>query len=586
MNLWIAILCVAAGALSLLLVLRGRGTPLQRISGAALQCAIWALVWMLWQPPMLLPPKKSAGLDTILPAAAPGTMATPGLAPAAVAALDAVTVDGDALQRDALRDLPPARLHLADRSAAADSRGDWSVDWPRQIQLGDTLSLALDLAPKPGVGDSSVRLTLEDPFGGAVDSALITAAEENARILLHDTPKLSGHWLYHLRVESESGEGATVRREPLPVVVRAPQPPTVLLWLARPGFETAALSRWLRQSGVKTRVITQLAPQIVRRETFNGLQNGVQESVQEGVQKGVKKAASNPLDPASPFDLLILDSHLWPQLTATQRQQLTAASAGKSLLWLVGADSPRAFLDYAREQGMTLARTDITAMNARTGDTPPLLSTGYRPVQAAPGDLQVGADGSALYWAGTRPGRALGFVLFDHSYRWITAGFAPEFARLWKTIFDRQLHYRGGRAPVAVQSPLPRAEQRVTLCSAAFDRAGPQPIAPADGGTPLPGAAAADSAAGACTSYWPQRAGWYHLQGADTDFAFYVFPHDAWPDWQHRMARAGTRQMATARLGPAEEWPAPRRPLPLHWIALALGALLALTWWRERRSLR
>ncbi len=556
-------LCAAAATASVLLILRARGTVLQRIASAVLQGAIWALVWILWQPPALLPPHHSAALDGAFTETDDPARPVQPLAPASIASLDFATVGSGNRERGALRDLPPVRLHIVSEPAGEIG---WSVDWPREIQLGDALSLSVS----GDSGGATTRVTLEDPFGNTVDNALVAPPGNKARIQLGDTPKLAGHWLYHLRFETGSEDAAQVHREPLPVVVRAPERPAVLLWLARPGFETAALSRWLRQSGVAAAVVTQLAPQIVRREAFNGLDSSTR----------------NPLDSDGPFDLLILDSHLWTQLTAAQRQQLNDLAARKSLLWLVGADSPRGFLDYARDRGMALASTAPVETPALVGDAPPLLSTGYRPVGAAPEDIRTGTDGTPLYWSPGGPGRSLGFVLFDRSYRWITAGFAPDFARLWKSVFERQLRYRGGRTPIAVQSPLPRARQRLTLCGAGFDRNQPAPIAPLDGSAPVRGSAAADSAGGPCASYWPQRAGWYQLEEADGDFAFYVFPRDAWPGWQRRIARDETRQMATARLGPATDLPAPRRPLPLHWIALVLIGLLALTWWRERRSLR
>lgn len=545
MNNLMAALCIAAPILSLPPILRQRRNRLRRGAAWLLQCGVWALVWALWQPPALLPPPQTAALNgEFIAAPASASASAPGraLAPAELAALQSLAVDGDRLDRDALRDLPPLRLRVRPGTAPG-----WSVDWSRQLNLGEPLRLALSGLPE----DS--RVTLEDPFGNTVASASAAPA------VLTDTPKVSGRWLYRVRIENSRG----VHREPLPVIVHQGAQPTVLLWLARPDFDSAALSRWLRQSGVPAQVITRLAPGTVRREALNGFDAEV----------------SDPLDPAGPFDLLILDSHLWPQLNARQRGQLAAS---KSLLWLVGAKSPRGFLDYARRQGMALATTDAATaaspLAGAGGDSPALQLTGYRPQQLRVGDTQIGGA-APLYWARRSPARSLGFVLFDRSYRWLTAGFAADYARLWKTLFDRQLEFRGGRPPVTPQAALPRAGRRLTLCSEGFAGAVPTLQLLGDDAAPLQGL----PAPGDCASYWPQTPGWY---AAGDDYVFYVFARDAWPEWQRGLARADTRRMASARLGPPTDAPAPRRPLPRPWIAAALLLLLTFAWWRERPTLR
>jgi len=532
MNFWIAAACIAGLGISLWLIARWRKSPVHRGSAALLQIAIWGLAWSLVNPPALLPPAKNAARQIEQPQS-----------------------------RDALRDLPPARLQV---ETTGDAPG-WRLDWPRQLSLGEPLQLRI--AHHSGIAG---RLFLEDPFGGDADSAVLPA--EDDVVTLGDTPKLPGRWLYQLRIETETDGGTTVRREPLSVQVHVPQIPKVLLWLARPGFETAALSRWLRQSGAPAQVVTQLAPEVVRRESFNGLESETQPL----------------LDPENPFDLLILDSHLWPQLSPAQRQRLPALAEQKSLLWLVNADSPQGFLAYARAQGMPLAPANTNGIENPLADSekPPLAQTGYQPQQTHSGDITLGTP--PIYWARSHPGQSLGFVLFDRSYRWITAGFAEDYAHLWKTLFDHQLAHRGGHAPVQIATQLPREQQRVTLCSTAFSGATPKLVAVDNekSGTPLTGVAVPADGGGACYSWWPKQPGWHRIDSDSGEFDFYVFPRDAWPQWQRSIANADTRQMASARLGPTVDSEAPPIPLPRQWIVLALTLLLGFNWWRERRSLR
>ncbi|MBB3061122.1 hypothetical protein [Microbulbifer rhizosphaerae] len=533
MNFWIAAVCFAALGISLLLTARREKGGAHRAGAMLLQIAIWGLVWALVNPPALLPSADTTALQIALPQS-----------------------------RDALRDLPPMRLRVETESDAA----GWQVNWPQRLSLGEPLQLRI--AHGSGIAG---RLFLEDPFGGEVDSTVLSA--EGGAAVLNDTPKLAGRWLYQLRIETEADGGTIVRREPLPVQVHAPEAPRILLWLARPGFETAALSRWLRQSGAPARVVTQLAPEIIRRESFNGLD------------------AKTPqlLDPNGPFDLLILDSHLWPQLSPAQRRLLPALAERKSLLWLVSAEAPRGFRDYAHAQGMPLAPADNSEIEnplASSGEMPLLALAGYQPQQTRPGDIELGAQ--PIYWARNNPGQSLGFVLFDRSYRWITAGFAADYARLWKTLFDHQLAHRGSRPPIKLRTRLPREQQRVTLCSTAFSEATPKLAAVDNQGTgnPPTGVVLPSDGGGACHSWWPKQAGWHRIDGGNGEFDFYVFPRNAWPQWQRAIAHTDTRQMASARLGPAADIEVPRNPLPRYWIALALILLLGFSWLKERRSLR
>ncbi|SHF36764.1 hypothetical protein SAMN04487965_2050 [Microbulbifer donghaiensis] len=560
---WLIPLAAVALSISLWLVIRRRASVAQRIGAALTQVLIWAAAWTLLQPPALLPAPQTATLQSSEPMAL-----TAELAPAEIAALQTLHVNGDGLRRDALCDLPPVRLASAANTVAP----TWRVDWPRELLLGDAVRLQISADTAL---DSTAKLTLEDPFGGVVDTATIAAGAKMAAALTA-VPKLEGPQLYQLRIETVVGGKSEIRREPVPIVVHSAEQPTVLLWLARPSFETAALARWLRQSGAPTQVITQLAPAVVRRETFNGLDN----------------SARQPLDAAGPFDLVILDSRLWPQLTTAQRSELPDIAARKSLLWLVGDDGPRSFVDYAAAQQMRLKATDTqTAKSPFANDELPMLRLrGYQPQKIQAGDLQLHGDNSVLYWGRSKPEGTLGFAMFGDSHRWPTAGYATDYARLWKAVFDHQLARRGSRTPITLSTALPLAGQRLTLCGSALTDSTPPLLravsAEENSETPLTGIAAAETDSGSCYSYWPAQAGWYRSDDERNPFSLYVFPTEAWTEWDRGLKRTQTQQMASARLGPATQAKAPQRPLPIHWPALALLLLLSFTWWRERSALR
>ena len=579
MNMFTAI-CILGLVTSLWLSLRQRLSRVRRVAGAILQTLIWLTVWSLFQPPSLLPLERSATLEI-----SSLSDLKEVVSPQKIVAAEALRISGDGMPRDALRDLPPVRLLPGEFTDAS----GWQLDWPRTATLGEPLQFRITLQQKH---QYPVKFTLQDPFGSDADS--VTVDPDHTQVTLRAWPKIEGNWLYQVRVEvplemappelvppeseTTAKGGTIVRSEALPVVVRESQSPRVLLWLARPGFESAALARWLRQSATPTQVVTQLAPEVQRRETFNG----------QALQK------RNLLADGSPFDLFILDSRLWPQLSAEQQQQLVTIAQSKSLLWLVDDNSPQGFLDYIHTQGLPLdSAVAATATFPRdviegpsSEEAPELHFAGFQPATMHETDTQIAAGKHALYWARVESQHSLGLVFFRNSYRWQTSGHAREFALLWKHLFDRQLAFRGNLNPVQVNTEFPRAEQRLTLCSTAFGDTPAQLISHStnDTTTSHSGVAGVSGEQGRCYSYWPQREGWHQLD--NSDYWLYIFAHDAWPEWQTALNRQETAQLASARLGPETILSPTRQPIPRSWLVLALLVFMSLTWWLERPSLR
>ncbi|MBB5211870.1 hypothetical protein [Microbulbifer hydrolyticus] len=571
-------ICLLGLAASLWLGLRQRTSVSRRATGILLQCVIWLLVWSLFHPPALLPPEKTTALATAVASDPKGLPS-----PQEINRAGLLQITGDGVSRDALRDLPPVRLQHGEITA----QPGWQVQWTRQLTLGEPLQLRVSLLSPQDAYQPPVKLTLQDPFGSDVDSALLGA--DSKSISLQAWPKIAGDWQYRVHIQPQtdkqqagkqqaaddvSGAQDTDRSEVLPVIVREPQSPRVLLWLARPGFESAALARWLRQSGTPTQVVTQLAPKMQRRETFNG---------QELRQNALLAADS-------PFDLLVLDSRLWSQLDKSQRRQIDTLAQTKSLLWLVDSNSTQAFIDYAQTRGMPLQKAPVVSASY-PGDVadrqpPELQLAGYQPANIRAGDAQLGTDGQVIYWGRVQPQQALGFAFFRNSYRWQTAGYAREFALLWNQLFERQLALHGTHDELSVSTQLPRVRQRLTVCSSVFNDSPPElhPTDAEENVAPVRGIAAGHSEVGRCHSYWPRHSGWHQV--GETGSSLYVFAQDAWAEWQTALLREETAQMASARLGPQAQSLSSMQTLPLPWIALALMTLLLLTWWRERRSLR
>ncbi|WKD49480.1 hypothetical protein [Microbulbifer spongiae] len=556
-------LCLLACTASIfLLQRRRRAKPLDY----GLQLAIWLSAWMLWQPPALVTAGRHIELDSEDLA---------GALPVTFAGVKNISLSGVPPGRDALRDLAPVRLDLSNLQV---SDTGWGFHWPRQIALGEALQLQIH-SEQPLA--ESARLALVNPYGD-IEESLELKAGEKVQAQLSATPKLTGPQLFRVQIENAAGES---RFDPLPIVVQEPRQPRVLLWLARPAFESAALSRWLRQSGVAAQVVTQLAPEIVREETLNGLQS---------------IGSLELMAVTSPFHLLILDSDLWPQLSPQQKQQLSALASQKSLLWLVRSDASEAFLHYSAAQSMPLQKaentkpdtdsfTDLNDQNTDNPTTPSLRPLGFQAMQSGPSDFLLGDRENPLFWGRSTDTQHLGFILFSDSHRWLTSGFATEFTSLWKSIFDYQLKHLGTQQPITLSGALPRAQERITLCSPQFIEKHPLLFDSQDKPLSVDGIAANGSPQGQCHNFWARNSGWHQLKtknSREPPFDFYIFAKDDWPLWQQSLSAIETRQMAAARLGPIDNTHSARVPIARHWPALILLVLVCLSWWRERALLR
>ncbi|WP_444883335.1 hypothetical protein [Microbulbifer sp. PSTR4-B] len=556
-NFLIPGLCLLACLASLVLLRRRGAKPFDY----GLQLAIWLSAWMLWQPPAIIPAERNISIDS---------KQLTSSHPINLNGVENISLNGEPLGRDKLRDLAPVRLEL---SKIQESDSSWEFDWQRQITLGDSIKLKVH-NNQPLT--ENLRISLLNPYGHIEDSLELNVGEA-IQTQLTAIPKLTGPQLYRVRTESKAGGSHT---DPLPILVREPLQPKLLLWLARPSFETAALSRWLRQSGVAAQVMTQLAPETSRKETLNGLP---------------LTESADLFTNESPFDLVILDSSLWPQFSALQKRQLNELATTKSLLWLVSDDSSEEFLQYAAAQSMPLQRGEAPHLHSGFGyqkadnaEIPPLRNLGLIAVQPSSSDFLLGNEEVPLFWGRSSQTQHLGFILFSDSHRWLTSGFATEFASLWKSIIDYQLKHLGSQPPVTLSNKLQRIQVRTTLCSPLFSNQRPILLSSQPESQPIDGIAVSTNTQGQCYSFWPQSSGWHQLK-TDMDgepvLNFYVFAKQDWPKWQRSLNTRETRQMAAARLGPVDNRYSGKMPIERQWPALILLLLFCTSWWRERRIL-
>jgi len=548
-------LCLLACLASLVLLRRRRRA---KPFDYGLQLAIWVSAWMLWQPPVIIPTERNISIDSKQLASSH---------PVILNGIDSISLDGEPLGRDNLRDLAPVRLEL---SKIQESDNSWEFDWQRQMTLGDSLKLKIQHHQPLA---ENVKISLLNPYG-QVEQSLELKVGEKVQTQLTAIPKLAGPQLYRVRTESKGGE---IHTDPLPILVRKPLQPKILLWLSRPSFETAALSRWLRQSSVAAQVMTQLAPEILRKETLNGLP---------------LIESADLLTNESPFDLVILDSRLWPQLSSRQKHQLNELAVKKSLLWLINSDITEDFIPYTAAQSMPLQKVESTNLYPDFGyqqavnpTIPTLRTSGFEAAQLSSNDFLLGDRETPLFWGRSTEVQHLGFILFSDSHRWLTSGFTTEFASLWKSIIDYQLKHLGTQQPITPSNVLPRVLERITLCSPIFSDKSPLSLESQGNSKTIGGILGSKTPQGHCYSFWPQSSGWHQLKvktGGESVFDVYIFAKEDWPLWQQSLNASETQQMAAARLGPSDNSHSSKTPIERQWPALILLLLMCLSWWRER----
>lgn len=425
------------------------------------------------------------------------------------------------------------------------------------------------------------RAELLDPAGQRVDRQPLAA---DGRFALLGAARGPGPTTFRLRLHDAASR--VVEEVAVPVHVRAPTPPRMLVLAGGPDPELKYLRRWALDAGV------QMHTQI---------------SLGGRVQIGDPPVRLDP-DTLARFDLVVLDERAWNGLGAGGRRALAAAARdGLGLLLRIGgplsAEGRRGLQalgwrvqETRSPQGFALpaAAADVEHAAARLGpgsaDTPVVaadLPTRLPPLTRLPLRI-VAADARTLLhddtgtpviaWRAAGRGR-IGVWLPLDTWQLVLAGRPDLHAELWRQALTTLARARLPQAPALPHEA--RTGERAVLCGLAD---GARVRAPNGRTTRL----FVDPASGQarCAGYWPQAAGWHALETGEAREPFYVRgPHEA-PGLRTRELREATERLVlaaqpatTARAAP-ETVPGPRWPWFLAWLLLA-----AALWWLERARL-
>ena len=453
-----------------------------------------------------------------------------------------IVVVGDGLRardRDATRGFP---LRF---DAAPPREGIVSVSAPSRIALGREWRVRGRVR---GAEGGSVELL------GPGDVVLAKSALADGRFALAANPRIAGTLDTGVRLLDR--DGAERERVPVPLVVAPGDPLRIAFVAGAPTPELKSLRRWASDAGHALRTRVALSPGIALRD------------------------APFALDAASlaELDLIMIDERGFAALAPAERVALDeAVRNGLGLLLRATGPVPPPVAEAWANYGWTVSGSGNALPTQRPGVPP--TTTGPRRFERA--DVVFAADDAATLlasdahvalarWRAHGRGRVGTWTLLD---AWKLA-FGEDGARhgeLMASVAETLARPRG-TAPVRIARTA-RVGERITICGIGEDAR----VASPDRTTH----ALLATGDQRCGAYWPAVAGWHEVVVGESHVPFAVLANDVAPAMRARERSAATRALTavapTRIASPAtRDW-----RVPATWAFLAL---LALAWWRERRS--
>lgn len=432
-------------------------------------------------------------------------------------------------------------------------------------------------------GVAGARAELLDPAGIVVDRA---APGRDGSVALDGVARASGRSEFSLRLLN--ADRHVVDTVPVPLQTDDAPGVRVLVLAGAPTPELKYLRRWAADTGLELHAQASAGAGVVLGDAPVALtaarlaatdvlildersvaalapaqRTAVQQALRDGL--GVLVRSSGPLTDGARQTLgrwgmatsgsnqsrpLRLPADPDPALLQARRGPQRAASA------------PTAAIDEADSTSHNAPLPALEQFNLRALDATPLLHD---------------ASGAALGgWRDVGRGR-LALLPVTDSYRLVLAGRDDRHAELWSSVVAILARPLAVPASVRVGSATPWAGERIALCALADGTTVRSPQ-----GTTVALHIDPDTAGDRCAGYWPQQAGWHHLQIGTRTQAFYVFD-PAHAQAMHRqqtrdatalrVATAGSTGAQAARAVPGPRWP---------WL-LAFVLVAGLLWWLERR---
>ena len=404
--------------------------------------------------------------------------------------------------------LEPADLdHLSNMRVlfrpSAMPEGILSAHWEHYLEQGQKLNIQ---GRYHNPSNRKIKLVLK-AFNRTVDST--TVGDGQTLFQLSFAPKHSGQTVYTLLSLSGSD---TLSKDPVPVVVRKPEPIKVLTLAASPNFEQKFLRNWLIDEAYASRTriskdkfennFVNLSPINLNRITLNSL---------------------------AQFDVVVAEQH---ELSALSRGELSALQSvieeGTGLI--VQTDTALSQSFYSRHfpilPGGPKPDQQFTFAGGQSGTIFKLQGTSAASIRPAAGTQPLLTDKHKNILA-SRILMGSGTVLattVQNTYQLMMAGQTSQFSELWSRIIDKATRKQRSDAECRLP-PYPRKGEPAEVLFSTSDAGipgmniGKTALSPKQNST-LPYRWQG--------TYWPEESGWTEVSTNDSNVPGFIYSSQDW----------------------------------------------------------
>ena len=436
--------------------------------------------------------------------------------------------------------------------------------WPKMIRQGDSLEIRGRYNNRDG---REVKLVLSG-LGTSFDSILIKK-DTVQNFSLSCQPAHTGQTVYTLETVKD---GKVITTEKVPVTIKAPARPTILLLSSSPGFEDKFLGQWLHEHNYPAAIRNKISLDKYDHQFLN-----------------MKAASLNNLSASllESFDLLIADDYALSELSGNTIAVIKA-QLEKGMGLIIQSDTSSSLSNFSRAFSLKKQAVQKTATRSLGWTGSPgnasLTAEQWFSIQNDPSAQPLVTDDQQSVIASCRLYGSGKIVMNTASgtFGWLLSGNEENYSSFWSLLISRAARTRNAAAAWYTDPAFPSANHQVKLLLET-DSDQPPVIKTASGElytaqTPyLPDTWTAD--------WWPARPGWQTLSCTDTT-SIYVFEDQDWSAAKHyaqinnnMMLAARQRSTLTKKATPQTE----TRSVPAYLFFMVFVAACGTLWWESKR---